>query len=248
MGYTAGAAGIAVSPRGLGAVFIMPLVACSRVKSITDGRLPPALSCSPGQVTPWPSSRCRFRNGLWFGPVIVSGAASGLVFVPRSTLAMSTLRNEQIGNASGLYNLLRNIGGSIGISVSNTLVLAIPKRIAWIWPVISPPTGFCVTALLSPTACRCTTLGRALRDFAQMPCWQTDRSSRRRFIPAWTFCATRLLFACTALPLCSRFAASSSKRRADWRALTKEQMPEEIKKRNLVNARASTGGHQRRCV
>jgi DHA2 family multidrug resistance protein len=32
------------------------------------------------------------------------------------------LKNEEIGNASGLYNLFRNIGGSIGISVVNTIV------------------------------------------------------------------------------------------------------------------------------
>jgi DHA2 family multidrug resistance protein len=35
---------------------------------------------------------------------------------------MGTLRNEMIGNASGLYNLLRNVGGSLGISVVNTVV------------------------------------------------------------------------------------------------------------------------------
>jgi DHA2 family multidrug resistance protein len=35
---------------------------------------------------------------------------------------MGTLTNEQIGNASGLYNLLRNVGGSVGISVVNTIV------------------------------------------------------------------------------------------------------------------------------
>ena len=35
---------------------------------------------------------------------------------------MGTLRNEQIGNASGLFNLLRNVGGGVGISVVNTLV------------------------------------------------------------------------------------------------------------------------------
>ena len=35
---------------------------------------------------------------------------------------MAGLRNEEIGNASGLYNLLRNIGGSVGISVVNTIV------------------------------------------------------------------------------------------------------------------------------
>jgi DHA2 family multidrug resistance protein len=35
---------------------------------------------------------------------------------------MGTLKNEQIGNASGLYNLVRNVGGSIGISVVDTIV------------------------------------------------------------------------------------------------------------------------------
>ena len=35
---------------------------------------------------------------------------------------MGTLKNEQIGNASGLFNLMRNVGGGIGISMVNTLV------------------------------------------------------------------------------------------------------------------------------
>jgi MFS transporter, DHA2 family, multidrug resistance protein len=72
---------------------------------------------------------------LWFGEVnlsigqwtflwaiLISGFGSGCVFVPLSTTAMAFLKNEEIGNASGLYNLLRNIGGSIGISVVNTIV------------------------------------------------------------------------------------------------------------------------------
>ena len=46
-----------------------------------------------------------------------------LIFVPLATSTMGTLPNEQIGNASGLYNLMRNIGGSIGISMVNTLLL-----------------------------------------------------------------------------------------------------------------------------
>jgi DHA2 family multidrug resistance protein len=45
-----------------------------------------------------------------------------LIFVPLATSTMGTLANEEIGNASGLYNLMRNVGGSIGISVVNTLL------------------------------------------------------------------------------------------------------------------------------
>jgi len=40
---------------------------------------------------------------------------------------MGTLPNQQIGNASVLYNLLRNVGGSIGISLSNTVVASISR-------------------------------------------------------------------------------------------------------------------------
>ena len=74
-------------------------------------------------------------SGLWFGQVnleisqwsflwaiILSGFGSGSVFVPLSTTAVAGLPNEEIGNASGLYNLFRNVGGSIGISIVNTIV------------------------------------------------------------------------------------------------------------------------------
>jgi len=44
----------------------------------------------------------------WFS---LSGMGTGMVFVPLATISVSTLRNEQIGNASGLFNLMRNAGG-----------------------------------------------------------------------------------------------------------------------------------------
>ena len=122
MGYTAQAAGLAVSPRGIGAIVIMPFI------GVLTGRIDSRWMIGAGflgfgltsfwmggltlQISQW--------SLLW--PMIFSGMASGMVFVPLSTTAMGTLPNEQIGNASGLYNLLRNVGGSIGISVVNTLV------------------------------------------------------------------------------------------------------------------------------
>jgi len=47
--------------------------------------------------------------------------ALGLVFVPLSGTALATLPPEQLGNGSALFNLIRNIGGSIGISAVNTI-------------------------------------------------------------------------------------------------------------------------------
>ncbi|HYX42832.1 MAG TPA: hypothetical protein VE821_14095, partial [Pyrinomonadaceae bacterium] len=59
-------------------------------------------------------------NVVW--PNIISGCAMGFIFVPLTTMAMGTLPNEQMGNASGVYNLMRNTGGSIGIAAMSTLL------------------------------------------------------------------------------------------------------------------------------
>jgi DHA2 family multidrug resistance protein len=122
MGYTALSAGWAVSPRGIGAILAMPVIGILTAK--LDNRWLLAFGFTLFAVA-----------SLWFGEVnlsisqwtflwaiIISGFGSGCVFVPLSTTAMAGLPNQEIGNASGLYNLLRNIGGSIGISVVNTIV------------------------------------------------------------------------------------------------------------------------------
>jgi MFS transporter, DHA2 family, multidrug resistance protein len=53
---------------------------------------------------------------------LINGFASGFIFVPLTTLTMGRLRKEEIGNAAGIYNLMRNIGGSIGIASVTTLL------------------------------------------------------------------------------------------------------------------------------
>jgi DHA2 family multidrug resistance protein len=45
-----------------------------------------------------------------------------MVFVPLASTSMASLPNQEIGNAAGIFNLMRNIGGSIGISIVNTVV------------------------------------------------------------------------------------------------------------------------------
>jgi DHA2 family multidrug resistance protein len=55
-------------------------------------------------------------------PQMVSGFAMGFVFVPLSILATGTLTNEQMGNATGIFNLMRNLGGSFGIAGVTTML------------------------------------------------------------------------------------------------------------------------------
>ncbi len=122
MGYTALNAGIAVSPRGLGAIIAMPMIGV--LTSRIDNRYLIASGFLLFGVSSIWFSHVNLQISQWtlLWAIIISGFGAGCVFVPLSTTAMARLRNEEIGNAAGLYNLLRNIGGSIGISVVNTMV------------------------------------------------------------------------------------------------------------------------------
>ncbi len=56
-----------------------------------------------------------------FWPITVSGIGIAMIFVPLNKVALGTIGKKGTGNASGIFNFLRNIGGSIGISVANTV-------------------------------------------------------------------------------------------------------------------------------
>jgi DHA2 family multidrug resistance protein len=49
-------------------------------------------------------------------PNLMNGFATGCIFVPLTTLTMGRLAKQDIGNAAGIYNLMRNLGGSVGIA------------------------------------------------------------------------------------------------------------------------------------
>ena len=122
MDYSALWAGLAVSPRGLGSIIAMPLVGIlvakmdSRVLVSTGfivfGTCSLFWSTITLQISPW--------SLTW--PIVISGFALGFVFVPLSTVTLGDLPREMVGNASGLYNLMRNLGGSVGISLVQTIL------------------------------------------------------------------------------------------------------------------------------
>ena len=70
-------------------------------------------------------------NELWVVfPLIIQGMGLGLVFVPLSTVAFSTLEPRYAAEAAGIYSVLRTIGSAIGISVVAT-VMTNHSQIAW---------------------------------------------------------------------------------------------------------------------
>src|SRR5208283_4405371 len=122
MGYPALNSGMAMSPRGMGAVCSLMVVGA------LVSRLDPRLLIGFGffvlayAVSGFGNLNMEIatRNVMW--PNVLSGLAMGFIFVPLTITAMGALPNEQMGNAAGVYNLMRNIGGSIGIAMATTLV------------------------------------------------------------------------------------------------------------------------------
>ena len=121
LGYSATAAGLAVSPRGVGAVVSALIVGALATK--VDARALVALGFAIFVFSNlWTSVvTLDISPTSLFWPIAVSGLAISMVFVPLSNLSLATLPRDGVGNGSGIFNLLRNIGGSIGISLTNTI-------------------------------------------------------------------------------------------------------------------------------
>ena len=122
MGYPAVASGMAVSPRGFGAIASMLIV--GRLINRVRGRYLvmfgfTVLGYSIYQFS-YINLQISISSIVW--PNIISGFAMGFIFVPLTTMALGTLSNEQMGNASGVFNLMRNTGGSVGIATVTTLL------------------------------------------------------------------------------------------------------------------------------
>lgn len=74
-------------------------------------------------VGSWMNSNLTADSAYWefFVPQAIRGTALMICFVPINTLSLGSLPVDEVKNASGLYNLMRNLGGAIGLAVANTL-------------------------------------------------------------------------------------------------------------------------------
>jgi DHA2 family multidrug resistance protein len=77
----------------------------------------------------WMNGQLTAESGYWefFVPQAIRGSALMLCFLPINTLTLGLLPIEEVKNASGLYNLMRNLGGAIGLAVANTQMQYLTK-------------------------------------------------------------------------------------------------------------------------
>jgi MFS transporter, DHA2 family, multidrug resistance protein len=115
-------AGITMAPRGVGMLLIMPIVGI--LISRMDPRRLLATGFGVGAVTLIWFSVLNLRSGYWdyFWPQLIQGAGFALLFVPLTTITMDSIGNEAMGNATSIFNLMRNVGGSAGIAVTQTML------------------------------------------------------------------------------------------------------------------------------
>jgi DHA2 family multidrug resistance protein len=122
LGYTALDAGLTVTPRGVGAFVALFMVGALITK--VGARRMAAFGFVVFALAAFLLSRMSLEvtRGSLVLPNLLSGFGAGFIFVPLTTIGMATLRNDQIGNAAGIQNLVRNIGGSVGISYVSTMI------------------------------------------------------------------------------------------------------------------------------
>jgi DHA2 family multidrug resistance protein len=133
MGYTALDAGLTVSPRGLGV-----LAAFAIVGVLTQKVNPRVLLCFGFVIL---AASCVMLSRLnlqvsMAGVVpanLLMGFGMGFIFVPLTTTTVSSLSNEQIGAGTGIQNLMRNLGGSIGISYVSTMLVRYAQAHQGLW-------------------------------------------------------------------------------------------------------------------
>ncbi len=123
LGFSAQQTGSIMIPGGLTTIVMMPLVGMMLRK-----RFPPQIMAAIGMLTffvfTWVLSKSTLNSGVsdFFVPLIIRGFGLSLLFVPLTTLALSDVAPQELPQATGLNNMMRQLGGSFGIAILNTLL------------------------------------------------------------------------------------------------------------------------------
>jgi MFS transporter, DHA2 family, multidrug resistance protein len=122
LGYPSLQAGIAMAPRGMGSLIGMPVV------GLLVGRFDPRRLVVFGLVVGagtliW-LGELNLNAGYWdiFWPQFFQGLGLSMTFVPLTTITMDAIPRERMGNATSLFNLMRNLGGSVGIAMTGSML------------------------------------------------------------------------------------------------------------------------------
>ncbi len=122
LGFTPTWAGMILSPGGVASILAMILVALLMKR--VDARIFVAAGVASMAYSAWLLTRLSLATDFSYLVVawIFHGIGIGFIFVPVATVAVRRIPPESMGVASGMFNLMRNEGGSVGIAVATTVL------------------------------------------------------------------------------------------------------------------------------
>ncbi len=122
LGYDAWSSGLTLAPGGLGTM--ISLMISGRLVARVDQRLMLAGGCLLGAYALWLMGQVTPTMDFWSlaWPRFLQGFSQGFIFLPLQALSLGTIVTERLGNATAAYNVLRNMGGSVGVAVATTLL------------------------------------------------------------------------------------------------------------------------------
>jgi DHA2 family multidrug resistance protein len=121
LGYTATHAGLTNLPRGLASFVAMPVVGYLTAK--IDARKLLVFGFLAGAFAMYDLSvlSLSMASSHFWPALLVQGFSLGFIFVPLTTATNDPIPLDRMGNATSIFNLMRNIGASIGISIMETM-------------------------------------------------------------------------------------------------------------------------------
>jgi DHA2 family multidrug resistance protein len=128
LGYPAMKSGLALMPRGLAMAVCMP------IGGLLYNRLGPRLMVGAGLAVSafsfWDLAHLTTDTGIWdiLLPQVWQGVGFSLLFVALSTAALATIPRPRMTAASGLYNVVRQVMGSVGIAIAATQLVRSQSR------------------------------------------------------------------------------------------------------------------------
>jgi DHA2 family multidrug resistance protein len=130
LGFTAFDTGMALMPGALSTAVSMLIV--GRILNRIDGRWSIVFGTLLFAWSTWLLGGLTVQAGYWdvFWPRVVQGFALGFLFVPLTTISLRDVPVPKLAGATGVFTLLRQLGGSLGIAILTTL-LTHQTAIAW---------------------------------------------------------------------------------------------------------------------
>jgi DHA2 family multidrug resistance protein len=122
MGYTSTYAGLVLGPGGLATMIAMPF-AGKLLSKVNPKRLL-VVGITICALSTYLMSQFNLTTDFWtfVWPRAILGIGMGLTFIPLTTMTLSHIPRENMTEATSLYNLLRNLGGSVGIAFTTTML------------------------------------------------------------------------------------------------------------------------------